>query len=91
VILDALGGMGNKPQMDDGGAITPQAIVTLAYSLAALIAIIGGFAWFRFLNRRSAQSNAGKTPDMDGLSNAATATGLSMILAGAAYIFSVWF
>lgn len=77
--------------MDDGGAITPQAIVTVAYSLAALLAITGGFAWLRFLNRRSAQSSAGKTPDMHGLSDAATATGLSMILAGAAYIFSVWF
>lgn len=77
--------------MDDGGAITPQAIATVAYSLAALIAILGGFAWFRFLSRRSAQSSAGKTPDMHGLSDAARATGLSMILAGSAYIFSVWF
>jgi len=74
--------------MDEVSA-TPQAIVTLAYALAALFAVAGAFAWLRLVNRRSAQSSAGKTPDLDGLSNAATATALSMFCAGTAFLFSL--
>jgi hypothetical protein len=73
----------------DGAAVTPHAIVTLAYAFAALFALAGAFAWLRLVNRRSAQSSAGKTPDLDGLSNAATATALSMFCAGAAFLFSL--
>lgn len=69
--------------------MTPQAIVMLAYALASLFAIIGAFAWLRLVNRRSVQSNAGKAPDLDGLSNAATATALAMFCAGAGFLFSL--
>lgn len=72
--------------MDDVGA-SPHAIVTLVYAFAALFALAGAFAWLRLVNRRSAQSSAGKTPD--GLSNAATATALAMFCAGAAFLFSL--
>ena len=75
-------------RMDDV-AVTPQALVTLAYGFAAVFAVAGGFAWIRFVNRRSAQASAGRTPDMDGLSNAATTTALAMICAGAAFLFSL--
>lgn len=75
-------------EMDDVG-ISPHAIVTLVYAFAALFALAGAFAWLRLVNRRSAQSSAGKTPDLDGLSNAATATALSMFCAGAAFLFSL--
>ena len=80
--------MGDSLRMDDV-AVTPQTIVTLAYAFAAIFAVVGGFAWIRLVNRRSAQSSAGKTPDMNGLSNAATATALAMICAGAAFLFSL--
>lgn len=74
--------------MDDM-SVTPQAIVTLAYFFAALFAIAGAFGWMRLVNRRSAQSSAGKSPDLHGLSNAATATALAMFCAGAAFLFSL--
>ncbi len=83
-------GWATRPDMDDGAPITPQAIVTVTYSLAALLAIAGGFAWLRLLNRRSGQANAGMVPDLNGLSDAATATGISMMLAGGAFLFSTW-
>lgn len=70
-------------------AVTPQAIITVAYGLAALFAVAGSFAWLRFVNRRSTQSSAGKTPDLHGLSNAATTTALAMFCAGAAFLFSL--
>lgn len=74
--------------MDDA-TVTPEAIITVAYALAAIFAVTGAFAWMRFVNRRSAQSSAGKAPDMHGLSNAATTTALAMFCAGAAFLFSL--
>lgn len=76
--------------MDDVTA-SPQAIVTLAYVLAALFAVTGAFAWFRFIDRRSKQSGDGKAPDMHGLSTAATATALTMLCAGSGFLFSLFF
>ena len=71
-------------------AVTPQAIVTVGYALAALFSLAGSFAWLRFVNRRNTQSSAGKTPDLHGLSNAATTTALAMFCAGASFIFSTF-
>tara|TARA_R110000850_G_scaffold213145_1_gene339163 strand:+ start:154 stop:384 length:231 start_codon:yes stop_codon:yes gene_type:complete len=75
--------------MDDT-FVTPQAVVTLAYFLAALFSVAGSFAWLRFVHRRTTQSSAGNTPDLRGLSNAATTTALAMLCAGAAFIFSTF-
>lgn len=74
--------------MDDLTA-TPQTIVTLGFAFASIFALTGAFAWLRLVNRRSAQFSAGKTPDLDGLSNAATATALSMFCAGATFLYSL--
>lgn len=73
----------------DNAAVSPQSILTLAYALAALFAVAGSIAWLRLVNRRSAQSNAGQTPDLHGLSNAATTTALAMFCAGAAFLYSL--
>lgn len=73
----------------DGGYISSQAIVTLAYSLAALFSVGGAFSWMRFLSRRHEQSSAGKAPDLRGLDEAATATAVAMFCAGAAFLYSL--
>lgn len=74
--------------MDDVG-VTPQAIVTLAYALAALFAVGGAFSWLRLLSRRRKQSSSGKVPDLRGLDEAATMTALAMFCAGASFLFSL--
>lgn len=67
----------------------PQAIITLGYAFAAVFALASSFAWLRFVNRRRVQSSAGKTPDLRGLSDAATGTALALFCAGAAFLFSL--
>lgn len=69
--------------------MNPQAIVTLGYSFAAAFALAGSFAWLRFVNRRTAQSSAGKLPDLRGISEAATATALALFCAGASFLYSL--
>lgn len=73
----------DKPRMD------PKAIVTLGYAFAAIFALVSSFAWLRLVNRRRVQSSAGSSPDLRGLSDAATATALAMFCAGASYLYSL--
>lgn len=87
-ILDGAPCIGDNLIMDDV-AVTPQTIVTLAYAFAAIFALAASFAWLRFATRQRAQSSAGKTPDLRGLSDAATGTALALFCAGAAFLLSL--
>lgn len=60
------------------------------YVLAAIFAITGGIAWFKFDLRRSARAAAGKPADLQGISTAITLTALSMILAGGGFLLSAF-
>lgn len=67
--------------------VTPQALVTLAYFLAALIGLSAGLMWMRFANVR--RSATGGAQSFRWLTEAATATGLAMFLASAGFLFSL--
>jgi hypothetical protein len=66
---------------------TPQGLVMLAYSLAALIGLSAGLLWMRFANVR--RSATGGAQSFRWLTEAATATGLAMFIASAGFLFSL--
>lgn len=66
----------------------PYALVKVLYVLAALFAICAGVMWFRFVDARRAKADAGGAPSFRWLSEAATATGLTMFAAAAGFLVS---
>lgn len=75
--------------MDDV-AVTPQALVTVAYTCAAFFALGASVFWFRLVDARAKRAREGGPVTVRWLTEAATATGLSLGLAAIAFLFSLF-
>jgi len=70
--------------------IGPESVVTAIYAFAALFALAACWLLFRFNMRRDRRRNEGKPSDLEGLSEALTATALALGLSGFGFLLSIW-
>lgn len=75
--------------MDDTPT-NPYTLVTALYFFAALFALCAGVMWFRFVDGRRGKPDMGGAPSMRWLSEAATATGLTLFTAGGGFLLSLF-
>lgn len=68
----------------------PQALVTVAYTLAALFALGASVMWLRLANVRIKREREGGPITVRWLTEAATATGLAMGLTAVAFLLSTF-
>ena len=73
----------------DSAAVTPQAIVTVGYTFAALFALSASVMWFRLVDARQKRAHEGGPITLRWLTEAATATGLALGLAAITFLFSL--
>lgn len=72
----------------DGSPNLAQAMVNMAYVLAALASICAAVFWFRADEAKRKAESAGKTPTLEWFSPAANATGIALGTAGLAFLAS---
>lgn len=65
-----------------------EALVEMAYILAALAAVGAATFWFRVYDARRKTQSAGKPPTFEWFSEAANATGIALGLGGLAFLVS---
>lgn len=75
--------------MDDVST-NPHTLVTALYCFAALFAISAGVMWFRFVDARRGKADMGGAPSLRWLSEAATATGLTLFTAAGGFLLSLF-
>lgn len=75
--------------MDDTPTNT-YALVTALYFFAALFALCAGVMWFRFVDARRGKAAMGGAPSLRWLSEAATATGLTLFTAAGGFLLSLF-
>lgn len=68
----------------------PYTLVTALYFFAALFALCAGVMWFRFADARRAKADIGGAPSLRWLSEAATATGLTLFTAAGGFLLSLF-
>lgn len=87
--LDALAILRDKRAMDDVPT-NPYALVKVLYVFAALFALCASAMWFRFVDARRAKADVGGAPSFRWLSEAATATGLTLFAAAGGFLLSLF-
>lgn len=75
--------------MDDAPA-NAYTLVTVLYVFAALFALAAGAMWFRFVDARKDRAEKGGAPSFRWLTEAATATGLTMFAAAGGFLLSLF-
>lgn len=75
--------------MDDTPT-NPYTLVMALYFFAALFALCAGVMWFRFVDARRGNADMGGAPSLRWLTEAATATGLTLFTAAGGFLLSLF-